>query len=98
MTNHPNRNRSLAQWADVRNTSIEIARAIKNVASDHHETDTQEHADLMQQIWEDANHHQIHAILADAFSSTEEDELYWGSNTFTRGASDLDSLAKLFAT
>ena len=96
MTNHPNRNKSLAHWADVRNTSIEVAREIKRAAADYHDAGTPEHADLMQQIWERGNHHEMHAILASAFASTSEDELYWGDETFRRDASDLDALAKRF--
>jgi hypothetical protein len=97
MANHPNRNKSLAQWADVHGTSLEIARVIKRVAADHHEAGSQEHADLMQQIWGDPNPHQIHSIVARAFAETDDDELCWGDETFYRDAADLDSIAKRFA-
>ena len=83
MTNHPNRNRSLAEWASVRETSIEIARAIKDLARNQ-SGDGLAVEDAMQRIWEAPADAERDAVTAAAFASTDQDALFWGTETMTR--------------
>ena len=74
-----NRN-EIAQWADVRNTSEEIAEAIL----EHVEWDE----DKAQDIWANGCDAETEAaILSRAWSfadTTETDALYWGEATISR--------------
>lgn len=86
MTNHPNRSSDLAKWADVRNTSIEIARSIRAMArnriGDGLDLDT-----AMQDIWEvpsDDDQRAVVAVVAVAFAGSDKDELFWGEAKFRR--------------
>lgn len=95
MTNHPNRNPALARWADVRSTSIEIARAIREMARNR--IDPDEHTDRdafnaewdadCQRIWEEPTADESAAVIAGAFGMTDEDTLRWGVETVRRPAS-----------
>ncbi|AIJ09897.1 MULTISPECIES: YccJ family protein [Edwardsiella] len=62
----------IAEWARVRETSLEIAEAIFELA----------HGDeaLAQQIWEEGNDD----VLPLAFAKTDQDQLYWGDETISR--------------
>jgi len=59
----------IEQWADSRNTSVEIVMAILDLSK------TEE---ICNRIWEDPTSSEIEAIRERAFRLTEEDELYWG--------------------
>lgn len=94
MTNHPNRSSALARWADARSTSIEIARAIRQMARNRldpaeHDSSAEFQAEWdadCQRIWEEPTEDEQSAILAGAFEDTSEDELNWGVETFSRPA------------
>ncbi|WP_379962601.1 YccJ family protein [Edwardsiella ictaluri] len=62
----------IAEWARVRETSLEIAEAIFELANGD-ET-------LAQQIWEEGNDD----VLSRAFAKTDQDQLYWGDETISR--------------
>ncbi len=62
----------IAEWARVRETSLEIAEAIFELA---HDDET-----LAQQIWEEGND----KVLPLAFAKTNKDQLYWGDETIDR--------------
>lgn len=85
MTNHPNRNQSLAQWADARQTSIEIARAIKDAARNR-AGDGLDIETAMQDLWEGPTDAERALIEAAAFATTDEDELHWGVEVCRRPA------------
>lgn len=59
-------------WANVRQTSIEIAQAIFELAND----DTV----LADKIWEEGNDE----VLSRAFAKTDADKLFWGEQTIER--------------
>lgn len=63
---------AIKEFAEVRNTSIEIAEAIFEVANND-ET-------LAQQIWEEGND----KVLEIAFSKTDKDTLFWGTESVSR--------------
>lgn len=77
MTNHPNRNQSLARWADTHCTSIEIARVIKDAARNRAGDGLTVEA-AMEDLWQNPTDAEIAAIEAAAFEMTDEDELQWG--------------------
>lgn len=56
----------IAEWAKVRETSIEIAQAIFELANNDEV--------LAEQIWEEGSDE----VLPLAFSKTTADRLYWG--------------------
>lgn len=62
----------IKEWAKVRETSVEIAEAIFQIA-DNDEA-------VAQQIWEEGNDE----VLVIAFSKTDEDRLFWGEETIER--------------
>ena len=93
MANHPNRNPALARWADERSTSIEIARAIREMARnridpDEHATRDEFNAEWdadCQRIWEEPTEAERVAIEAAAFeASSDDDVLHWGVETIRR--------------
>ncbi|KFA59140.1 hypothetical protein A9G34_06050 [Gilliamella sp. Choc4-2] len=59
-------------WANLRETSIEIAEAIFELAN-YDET-------LAEQIWSEGNDE----VLPLAFSKTKADKLFWGEQTIER--------------
>ena len=61
----------LEQWADCRNTSIEVAEAILFIASGEKDAD---------RIWEDATDAEILAIWEYATNNGlhDDSDLYWG--------------------
>lgn len=63
---------NVKSWATVRETSVEIAEAIFELA-DNDET-------LAQKIWEEGSDE----VLPLAFSKTAADQLYWGEETIER--------------
>lgn len=77
MTNHPNRSRSLEQWCDSRSTSEEIGAAIHEIAADRAEAN---------RIWEEPTAEETAKVLAIAWANTEDDELFWGCETYKRAA------------
>ncbi|OCG21308.1 MULTISPECIES: YccJ family protein [unclassified Gilliamella] len=62
----------IKSWATVRETSIEIAEAIFELAN-HDEK-------LAEQIWSEGNDE----VLKLAFSKTKADKLFWGEQTIER--------------
>ncbi|MBW7983264.1 YccJ family protein [Enterobacillus tribolii] len=62
----------IAEWARLRETSIEIARAIFELAKNDEV--------LAQKIWDEGNDE----VLPLAFAQTDADELYWGDETIFR--------------
>lgn len=66
-------NINIQSWADTRETSLEIAQAIFELANNNEQ--------LAQQIWENGDDR----VLALAFSKTDKDELYWGTEKASRG-------------
>ena len=69
-SNMPNTN--VKEWAKVRETSIEIAEAIFELANNDEIK--------AQQIWEEG----VDEVLPLAFSKTKADVLYWGEETVER--------------
>ncbi|QIQ20453.1 YccJ family protein [Zophobihabitans entericus] len=63
----------IKDWAVKRETSVEIAEAIFELAGDDEQ--------LAQQIWE----HGDDRVLEIAFSRTDKDELSWGKEIASRG-------------
>ncbi|MDR0806025.1 MAG: hypothetical protein LBN41_04650 [Enterobacteriaceae bacterium] len=62
----------IKEWATVRETSIEIAQAIFEIAKDDEIK--------AQQIWDEG----CDDVLPLAFSKTDADILYWGDETIER--------------
>ncbi|OCG00805.1 YccJ family protein [Gilliamella sp. wkB112] len=62
----------IRSWANVRETSIEIAEAIFEVAN-HDEA-------LAEQIWQEGSDE----VLQLAFSKTKANKLFWGEQTVER--------------
>jgi hypothetical protein len=62
----------IKSWASVRETSIEIAESIFELAN-HDET-------LAEQIWSEGSDE----VLKLAFSKTKADKLFWGEQTIER--------------
>lgn len=59
-------------WANVRETSIEIAEAIFELANNDEK--------LAEQIWEEGSDE----VLKQAFAKTKADKLFWGEQTIER--------------
>lgn len=59
-------------WANIRETSIEIAEAIFELANDDEK--------LAEQIWEEGSNE----VLQRAFAKTKADKLFWGEQTIER--------------
>ncbi|WP_434779141.1 YccJ family protein [Neisseria sp. Ec49-e6-T10] len=59
-------------WANVRETSIEIAEAIFELAKDDEA--------LAEQIWEEGSDE----VLVKAFAKTDAERLFWGTETMER--------------
>lgn len=62
----------ITEWAKVRETSIEIAQAIFELANNDEV--------LAEQIWEEGSDE----VLPLAFSKTNADRLFWGEETIER--------------
>lgn len=62
----------IADWARLRETSVEIAQAIFELAKNDEK--------LAQKIWDEGNDE----VLPLAFAKTDADELYWGDETIFR--------------
>lgn len=62
----------IRSWASVRETSIEIAEAIFELANDDEK--------LAEQIWEEGSDE----VLKLAFAKTKADKLFWGEQTIAR--------------
>lgn len=62
----------IAEWARLRETSIEIAHAIFELAKNDEV--------LAQKIWDEDSDE----VLPLAFSKTDKDELFWGEETIFR--------------
>ena len=62
----------VGEWASLRNTSVEIAEAIFELAKYDEK--------LAEKIWEEGSDE----VLPLAFSKTEADQLYWGEETIER--------------
>lgn len=62
----------IKEWANARETSIEIAQAIFELAKNDEVK--------AQQIWDEGSDE----VLPLAFSKTKEDTLYWGEQTIER--------------
>lgn len=63
---------NIKSWASIRNTSIEIAEAIFELANYDE--------NLAQRIWEEGNDE----VLPLAFSKTDKDRLFWDEQTIER--------------
>lgn len=62
----------ISEWAKVRETSIEIAQAIFELAKNDEV--------LAEKIWEEGSDE----VLPLAFSKTTDDKLFWGEQTIER--------------
>ncbi|MFQ0992251.1 YccJ family protein [Gilliamella apicola] len=62
----------IRSWASVRETSIEIAEAIFELANNDEK--------LAEQIWEEGSDE----VLKLAFAKTKADKLFWGEQTIER--------------
>jgi hypothetical protein len=63
---------NIREWAADRETSIEIAEAIFN----YRKTEK-----ARQRVWENPTEREMALIEKKAWASTDEDELFWGSQT-----------------
>lgn len=63
---------NIKAWATVRETSLEIAEAIFEIAKSDEI--------LAQKIWDEGSDE----VLSLAFSKTDADQLYWGEQTIRR--------------
>jgi len=63
---------NIRSWANVRETSIEIAEAIFELANNDEK--------LAEQIWEEGSDE----VLKQAFAKTKADKLFWGEQTIER--------------
>lgn len=63
---------NIRSWANVRETSIEIAEAIFELANNDEK--------LAEQIWEEGSDE----VLKLAFAKTKADKLFWGEQTIER--------------
>lgn len=63
---------NIKSWAEIRNTSIEIAEAIFEVANNDEA--------LAQKIWEEGSD----KVLELAFAKTKADKLFWEEETIER--------------
>lgn len=72
MNQHKKESHEIKSWAEVRETSIEIAEAIFEIAN-YDET-------LAEKIWEQGSDE----VLVRAFAKTNKSQLYWGEDTIER--------------
>lgn len=72
MNSHKKESHEIKSWAEVRETSIEIAEAIFEIAN-YDET-------LAEKIWEQGSDE----VLVRAFAKTNKSQLYWGEDTIER--------------
>ncbi|MBK4716670.1 MULTISPECIES: YccJ family protein [Tenebrionibacter/Tenebrionicola group] len=72
MQNQESKTHRVGEWASLRNTSVEIAEAIFEVAN-YDEKDAEK-------IWEDGSDE----VLERAFKKTDKDTLFWGEQTIER--------------
>lgn len=63
---------NIRSWANIRETSIEIAEAIFELANNDEK--------LAEQIWEEGSDE----VLKQAFAKTKVDKLFWGEQTIER--------------
>ena len=63
---------NIRSWANVRETSIEIAEAIFELANNDEK--------LAEQMWEEGSDE----VLKKAFAKTKADKLFWGEQTIER--------------
>ena len=63
---------NIRSWANIRETSIEIAEAIFELANNDEK--------LAEQIWEEGSDE----VLKKAFAKTKADKLFWGEQTIAR--------------
>lgn len=63
---------NIRSWANIRETSIEIAEAIFELANNDEK--------LAEQIWEEGSDE----VLKQAFAKTKADKLFWGEQTIER--------------
>ncbi|EPL0834809.1 YccJ family protein [Klebsiella aerogenes] len=62
----------VGEWASLRNTSLEIAEAIFELANYDEK--------LAEKIWEEGSDE----VLSRAFAKTDKDSLFWGEQTIER--------------
>ena len=72
MNTNQNEIYNIQSWANVRETSIEIAEAIFELANNDEK--------LAEQIWEEGSDE----VLKKAFAKTKADKLFWGEQTIER--------------
>lgn len=72
MPNQDTKAHHVGEWASLRNTSLEIAEAIFEVAG-YDEA-------LAEKIWEEGSDE----VLIRAFEKTDKDSLFWGEQTIER--------------
>lgn len=72
MNTNQNEIYNIQSWANVRETSIEIAEAIFELANNDEK--------LAEQIWEEGSDE----VLKQAFAKTKADKLFWGEQTIER--------------
>ncbi|MFI2992438.1 hypothetical protein C0Q87_00840 [Klebsiella aerogenes] len=72
MPNQEAKAHHVGEWASLRNTSLEIAEAIFELAN----YDEQ----LAEKIWEEGSDE----VLSRAFAKTDKDSLFWGEQTIER--------------
>lgn len=72
MATEQNKSHHIGEWAALRNTSLEIAEAIFELAN-FDET-------MAEKIWQEGSDE----VLPLAFSKTDKDSLFWGEQTIER--------------
>lgn len=78
----------LERWADVRNTSMEVAKVIRDAARNRLDNDDLTLETAMQSLWENPSDAEMAAVTAGAFENAgaDVDVLYWGEEKLTRPA------------
>jgi hypothetical protein len=72
MPNQEAKAHHVGEWASLRNTSLEIAEAIFELANYDEK--------LAEKIWEEGRDE----VLSRAFAKTDKDSLFWGEQTIER--------------
>ncbi|WEF26539.1 YccJ family protein [Klebsiella aerogenes] len=72
MPNQEAKTHHVGEWASLRNTSLEIAEAIFELANYDEK--------LAEKIWEEGSDE----VLPLAFAKTDKDSLFWGEQTIER--------------
>lgn len=72
MSTDPHKTHHVHEWANLRNTSVEIANAIFELAKYDEK--------LAEKIWEEGSDE----VLKTAFANTDKDTLFWGEQTIER--------------